>query len=118
MIHALFWDLCLKKQNVPKKSLNEVQNLFLTLKNLSLRRVKSLKVIFQKDWGLGQVQTNRISDRVTRETDTFRSICKVIVFRLHIKLYIPHSHHRTVSLWKESLSFLSCHSLLFDICLV
>jgi len=74
-----------------KSILSEVQNLFFTLKNLSLRKVQiKLKGNYFKGLGFG-VQTKRTSDRVTRETDTFRSICKVIVFRLHI--YSVNTYH-------------------------
>ena len=33
--------------------LSEVQKLFFTLKNLSLRKVQNWKVIILRDWGLG-----------------------------------------------------------------
>ena len=54
MMYMYFLGICFKRNRMYHKSiLSKVQNLFFTLKNLSLRKVQNWKVIIFRDWGLG-----------------------------------------------------------------
>lgn len=91
MMYMYFFGIYFKKkQNVPQKYFKWSAKSVFYIEESFLKERTKLKGNYFKGLGFG-VQTKRTSDRVTGETDTFRSICKVILFRLHI--YSVNTYH-------------------------